>query len=97
MGVTHRVLSGDEEALEELRAARHLGASREKLLELFGGNYLPKLEQLEAQKAAAAKIVKGETIDAEPVELPAAATSENNPIEELIGLVDEASPMEDDF
>jgi hypothetical protein len=109
MGVTHRVLSADDEALEELRAARHLGASREKLIELFGGNYLPKLEQMEAQKAAAAKIVNGETIDSPtptpeygrtvaPIELPAAATSvaENDPIDELIGAV-EALPTEDDF
>jgi hypothetical protein len=92
MGVTHRVLSADDEALEELRAARHLGASREKLLELFGGNYLPKLEQMEAQKAAAAKIVKGETIDAE-----LAGTSSVDPIDQLIGSVDEALQTEDDF
>lgn len=90
LGVTHRVLSADDEALEELKAARHLGASREKLLELFGGNYLPKLEQLEAQKAVSAKLVKGETIDADAVivdERPAeaAGTSSVDPIEQMIG------------
>jgi hypothetical protein len=95
MGVTHRVLSADDEALEELKAARHLGASRERLLELFGGNYLPKLEALEARKA---KLVKGETIDAGAIvidEQPAAAggTSSIDPIEEMIG----QDSIEDDF
>jgi hypothetical protein len=64
--VTHRVLSQDEEALEELHAARHLGASREKLLELFGYNGLERLEALEARRADNAKV-----IDAEVVEPPA--------------------------
>jgi hypothetical protein len=36
--VTHRVIDPDQEALEELRAVRELGTSREKLIELFGGN-----------------------------------------------------------
>jgi hypothetical protein len=88
MGVTHRVhLSADDEALEELKAARHLGASRERLLELFGGNYLPKLEALEARKA---KLVKGETIDADAVvvdfdhPVEPAGTSSTEPIEQII-------------
>ena len=52
MSVTHRVtLSADEEMLEELKALRNLGTSREKMLEIFGGNMLPRLEQLEARKA----------------------------------------------
>jgi hypothetical protein len=67
--VTHRTIDPDQEALEELRAARALGASREKLIELFGGNYLPRLERLEAadtaKRADAAKI-----IDAEAIEVP---------------------------
>ncbi len=43
------------------------GVSREKLLDTFGGNYLPRLERLEAAEMAKrsdeAKIIKGETID----------------------------------
>jgi len=65
--VTHTVLDPDQEALEELRAARALGATREKLLELFGGNYLPKLERLEAaenaKRADNAKLIDGEAIE----------------------------------
>jgi hypothetical protein len=48
INVTHRVQNADEEALEELRAAREIGASREKLIEIFGGNGLTRLERLEA-------------------------------------------------
>jgi hypothetical protein len=66
MNIVHRVIDPDQEALEELRAARVLGASREKLLELFGGNYLPRLERLEAaeteQRATRAKLIEGELI-----------------------------------
>jgi hypothetical protein len=68
--VVHKVLSPDEEALEELRALRQLGTAREKLLELFGGNGLLRLEQLEAadteRRAAKAKVVEGEVIDGAP-------------------------------
>jgi phage terminase small subunit len=68
MQVTHHIVDPDREALEELRAARALGASRETLIGLFGGNYLPKLEQLEAteldRRAASAKVVDGEVIEA---------------------------------
>jgi hypothetical protein len=46
--VVHRTVDPDLEALEELRALRSLGAPREKLLELFGGNGLARLERLEA-------------------------------------------------
>ncbi len=67
-------LSADDEELEELKAARFMGANHEKLLELFGGNRLPQLLRLEAQKAAAqAKVVGGEVIEAEPVEVELAA------------------------
>jgi phage terminase small subunit len=67
--ISHRIIDADQEALEELRAARALGATREKLLELFGGNYLPRLERLEAaeqeRQAAGAKIIDGEAIEIE--------------------------------
>ena len=67
--VTHRVLDPDAEALEELRAARALGATREKLLELFGGNYLPRLERLEAAElelnSNRAKIIDGDAVEIE--------------------------------
>jgi hypothetical protein len=53
--ISHRIIDPDQEALEELRAARALGATREKLIELFGGNYLPRLERLEAQRSSAAR------------------------------------------
>jgi hypothetical protein len=64
--VTHRVIDPDQEALEELRAARALGASHEKLIELFGGNYLPRLERLEAAEIErSAKIIDGEAVEIE--------------------------------
>ncbi len=60
--VTHRTIDPDREALEELRAARKLGATREKLLELYGANGLDRLEALEAidnaRRADAAKIIE---------------------------------------
>jgi phage terminase small subunit len=60
--VTHKTIDADQEALEELRAAKALGATREKLIELFGGNYLPRLERLEAadnaKRAEAAKVIE---------------------------------------
>jgi phage terminase small subunit len=65
ISVTHKVVSADEEAIEELRAARALGASRERLLELFGENELPRIERLESAKAAQAKLVTGKVIDHE--------------------------------
>ena len=60
--VTHRTIDPDHEALEEMRAARKLGATREKLLELYGANGLDRLEALEAvdnaRRADAAKIIE---------------------------------------
>jgi phage terminase small subunit len=47
INVNHRIIDPDQEAVEELRALRELGTSREKLLELFGPN---GLERLEAQE-----------------------------------------------
>jgi hypothetical protein len=59
--VTHKVVDPDQEALEELRALRHLGTSRDKLLELFGHNGLDRLEALEAadnaRRAREAKVI----------------------------------------
>jgi hypothetical protein len=63
LDITHRVIDPDQEALDELRAARSLGASREKLIELFGSNELPRLERLEAKKTEQAKVIEGETIN----------------------------------
>lgn len=67
ISVTHRVVDPDQEALEELSALRQIGATREKLVELFGGNGLARLERLEsAQHLAAsnaAKVIESEVID----------------------------------
>jgi phage terminase small subunit len=69
MNVVHRVIDEDQEGLEELRALRQLGTAREKLLELFGGNGLARLEQLEAadkeRRAANAKVIEGEAVEAQ--------------------------------
>ena len=69
LDVTHRVEDPDRAALEELKALRQLGTPRQKLLELYGPNGLDRLEILEAaeiaQRAAAAKIVDGRTIEHE--------------------------------
>jgi hypothetical protein len=65
--VAHRIIDPDQEGLEELRAMRALGVSREKLIETFGGNYLPRLERLEAAEMAKrsneAKVIDGEVIE----------------------------------
>jgi hypothetical protein len=61
INVVHRHIDADEEELEELRAARALGATREKLLELFGGNRLPRLERLDLERRSD----KAKVIDAE--------------------------------
>jgi hypothetical protein len=70
MHVTHKIVSEDEEALEELRALRSLGTTREKLLELFGGNGLARLEKLEAadheRRASSAKLIEAEPIEGVP-------------------------------
>jgi phage terminase small subunit len=66
INVVHRHVDPDEEALEELRAARQIGATREKLAELFGGNGLARLERLEAAHMAKARVV-GDTIEGEAV------------------------------
>ena len=65
--VTHRHVDPDQEALEELRAARELGASKQKLQELFGENGLLRLEKLEAvdnvRRAEAAKVIDGQAVE----------------------------------
>ena len=65
--ITHRNIDPQLEAIEELRALRQLGTSREKMLELFGGNGLARIEALEAadtaQRARDAKIINGETVE----------------------------------
>lgn len=70
VGVTHRLIDPDQEALEELKAARALGATREKLLELFGPNGLDRLEALEAvdiaRRSTAAKVIEAQSIEADP-------------------------------
>jgi hypothetical protein len=68
MNIVHRVIDPDQEELEELRALRELGTSREKMLQIFGGNRLPRLEALEAaeteRRAASAKVIEGQVIEA---------------------------------
>ena len=63
--VTHRHVDADQEGLEELRALRQIGATREKLIELFGGNGLARLERLEAadmvRRADNAKLIEHNT------------------------------------
>ena len=67
ISVTHRVIDPDQEALEELRALRQLGVSREVMIQNFGGNGLARLERLEAadnaRRATEAKMIEGEVID----------------------------------
>src|SRR3974390_28779 len=64
ISVTHRHVDPVAEEIEELRALRQLGTSREKLLELFGGNGLARIEALEAEDAAKnAKIIEAEVIE----------------------------------
>jgi phage terminase small subunit len=60
--VTHRNEDPDREGLEQLKALRKVGATREKLLELHGPNGLDRLEALEAvelaQRSTAAKVIE---------------------------------------
>jgi hypothetical protein len=86
LGVTHRIVDPDQEALEELKAARQLGATREKLLQLFGANGLDRLEALEAteqlKRSTAAKVIQAEVIEAAPV---TTASLESEPDPEMLG------------
>jgi hypothetical protein len=67
--VLHRTIDPDHEALEELRALRQLGTSRETLLTLFGHNGLDRIEALEAadtsRRADSAKVVEGKVVEME--------------------------------
>src|SRR5215831_9599760 len=65
--VVHKTLDPDEEAIEELRALRALGTPRAKLLELFGGNGLARLEDLESSRA---KVIEHEPAESPPVSEP---------------------------
>jgi hypothetical protein len=60
--VVHKIVDPDTEALEELRALRHLNTPREKLIELFGENGLHRLERLERaddlKRADTAKLIE---------------------------------------
>ncbi len=62
IAVTHKHVDVDAEGLEELKAARSLSATRERLVELFGSNGLDRLETREAietaQRAANAKVIE---------------------------------------
>ena len=76
LSITHKIISRDEEELEEYRAAVAIGASPEKLRELFGGNRLPVIERLDAEdRASRAKVVIDadaiEVMDEEPARAPA--------------------------
>ncbi len=72
ISVTHKTIDMDQEGIEELRALRKLGVSREKMVETFGGNGLARLEALEAadtlKRANEAKIIEGEVIEVEPTQ-----------------------------
>jgi phage terminase small subunit len=80
--VTHKILNPDEEALEELRALRELGTGRDKLLELFGGNGLARLEQLEAadveRRAATAKVIDASPHESRTVGNPTGSGNERH-------------------
>jgi hypothetical protein len=67
--VTHRTIDPDQEAIEELRAARSLGATRERLCELFGEDGLTRIEALERvddlRRSQAAKLIDGKAEETE--------------------------------
>src|SRR5260370_39520159 len=83
--VLHRTIVPDREALEELRALRHLGTPREKLLDLFGHNGLDRIEALEAadtsRRADSPKVIEGKVV--EPMEA-AQCPSATHPIPQEI-------------
>ena len=67
IAVTTRIIDETQEALEELRALRSVGTPREKLVELYGGNGLVRLERLEqadlARRADSAKVIEAEVAE----------------------------------
>jgi hypothetical protein len=99
--VVHKTVDPDVEALEELRALRQLGTSREKLLELFGSNGLDRIERLEAtdnlRRANEAKVIEGELVPEAPLDEVAEAEPEVV-LEEAAEVVLEVAPeQQDDF
>jgi hypothetical protein len=69
LGVTVKIISRDQEELEEYRAAIEIGATPEKLRELFGGNRLPQIERLDAEdRAQKARVVGAQVIEVKPIE-----------------------------
>lgn len=79
--ILHKTVDPDIEALEELRALRAIGATREKMVELFGSNGLARLERLEAadnlRRANEAKVIEHSVSEAaheqtivEPIDEP---------------------------
>jgi hypothetical protein len=102
--VVHRTVDPDQEALEELRALRQLGTTRDKLLELFGSNGLDRIERLEAadnaQRAEHARVIDGELVESlqAPANLPAASSPLASPEIAASGAPARAkSDSEDDF
>jgi phage terminase small subunit len=78
--VVHKTLDPDVEAVEELRALRKLGTVRDKLIELFGGNGLARIEALEAadahRRAMAAKLIDADEVIEAEVVMPDASPDE---------------------
>jgi hypothetical protein len=92
LNVTHRVVDPVEEELEELAAAKALGADHAMLTQLFGGNRLPYLERLELERSSnKAKVIDGKMIDAADID-DAEAIEEAPPTAEP-----ESETAEDDF
>jgi phage terminase small subunit len=58
--VTHQIIDSDVEALEELRALRQLGVSRDMLVATFGFNGLARIEKQEVEAAGKAKVIDGD-------------------------------------
>jgi hypothetical protein len=91
--VVHKHVDPDQEALEELRALRSLGTSREKLIELFGSNGLDRIERLEAvdklRRANEAKVIDGELVTGPEQAAPDEVMIEVTP--------DESNASQDDF
>lgn len=97
--VVHKHLDPDQEALEELRALRSLGTSREKLIELFGSNGLERIELLEAadtaQRARDAKVINGEATEVEIEPEPEQAAPDDEVVIEVEP--EDSNTSRDDF
>jgi hypothetical protein len=67
ISIVHRIVDPDQEALEELRALRKLGVSREVMIDNFGGNGLARLERLEAadmvRRSEAATVINADPLE----------------------------------